>query len=501
MAGPAIASTPLNHWLRADQETWSMSPTVAAWPAEYARRIAHGYGRLLAYAGNTPITPPSVDAFVRHLGTVHSPATVASYLLDLCYALAVLRPEDGWAWLRQRCRELRPKETQPSEPKPARKPAVLRVPFESWSDDQRARWLQALSRGSRRSRYRTRKERHAAAEPETQAEAETDLQKAMPPHRWTPAYRRRVERGWGMWLGWVRTQDGVDELPTPEAVSRFVGACESRKNSTITMASYVWEIRRAAEVLWPEDHWTWLKDDARFLDLEAEPVRDKWQQFVPIDEAFRLGVELMLEALDGPPTVQNAIKFRDGYALSFISLRPKRAKNIAECRVGVHLVLDAQGTPVQLHWPVTKNGEPSTVPYPAALAKLHGAWWIRFRPILLGNKPDLGHLWIGQAGDALTAGQIYKRLRHWTKERLGVAIGTHALRTNFATTFAAADGRLLSMVQVMLDHRRPSSMRPYQLIGDQFSAARTLEELQRPAIKEAIGRMQRKVAVFVPATR
>ena len=492
MAGPAIASTPRGQWPRADQEIWSTNATVAAWPAEYARRIARGYGRILAFAGNTAITPQSVDAFVRHLGTRHSPATVASYLLDLCYALAVLRPQDDWAWLRQRCRELRPRTARPSGRKPARKPAVLRVPFAGWSDDQRARWLQAMSRGDRRSRYPTRKEREAAAGLERQSESENEVQRAMPPHRWTPAYRRRVERGWGMWLGWVRTNDGVDELPTPDALSRFVGACESRENSTVTMASYVWEIRRAAEVLWPDGDWKWLKDDARFLDLEAEPERDKWQQYAPIDEVFRLGVELMVEALDGLATVRNAIKFRDGYALCFIALRPKRSKNIAECRVGEHLVLDADAVPVQLHWASTKNGEPSTIPYPSALTKFHSIWWGHFRPLLLGDQPDVGHLWIGHAGTRLSAGQIYRRLRHWTRDRLGIAIGTHALRTAFATTFATIDARLLPMVQIMLDHRRPASMAPYQLIGEQFAAARTLEGLQTPIIEKTIGRLRRE---------
>ncbi len=479
-------------WPEAERAVWDASTTVKQWGREYALRIGRQYGRFLGFCetlGSEEIGS-ATKAYEQMLVDRYSPASAATHLLEIFYALSIVRPEEDWAVLRQACRDLRPKPAaSPAEPRA--RPAPLQVPFEAWSPEQQARWLAAFSGGSRRGTFKTRRERAAAScEPES-----GDPSPGLPPNRWTVAYRIRVARGWGRWLGWARRANAGVELPDAASLSRFVGALETRRNSTVTMASYVWEIYRASEILWPQEDWSWLKEDARVLELEAVPVRSKWQQFAPIDEIFLTGVELMLEAMEEPVSVRSAVKYRDGYLLSFLAIRPKRAKNIREMRLGVHIVMDAEGQPIQLHWSTTKNHDPSTLPYPTALAPFHARWWQTYRPILLGSAPDDGHVWIGHTGKPMGAQGIYDRIRLRTRERLGVEFGAHAIRTDYATSFAAADGRMLSLVQVMLDHRRRTSIKPYQLISEQFSAARTLDEHQRELLERFVSRPRRSGAV------
>ena len=471
---------PNPEWTEQEQNRWISSLAVSAWSRDYAVRIATGYDRLrAAMAHDGEPNQSEIDRFIGDLQARFCPATAATYLLDAWYALSIFYPDNDWSGLRQRCRDIRPKVQRPRKVLMATGPTLC-VRFEEWPESQQRCWCAAMD-PPRRGRFPTRKEREVRLIDDNFPRV-VGVRK--PPHLWSIPYRQRVQRGWGMWLAWSRMNIGIDKLPTPETLNGFVSSCEQRRNSTVSVASYVFEIFRAAETMFPESNWAWLQEDSRVLDLEAEPIRDKWASFVPIEKICLLGVTLMDEAVCMPPSVRSAVKFRDGYLLSFMALRPKRVRSVAETRQNIELIVDDEGRPNLLAWMKTKNGDSSTIPYPEVLVEHHLTWWRKYRPLLLGNVRDRGHVWIGIGGGRLSNDHLSARIRHWTETRLGVPKGAHALRTDFATSTAMRDARLVPLIQVMLDQRSPESRRAYQLISDQFLAARELETHQRPLIDE-----------------
>ncbi|WP_316980081.1 tyrosine-type recombinase/integrase [Shumkonia mesophila] len=480
-----IPIIPFADWPEDERARWAESRTVARWSKGYARRVARGYGRFLAFleTGTEEIISSTIDDYEFFLASRFAASSVASYLVDLYYALCVVHPNADWLWLWKKARlplTQPPKSPPPSPVGPRRHPGL-----DQWSPEHRQKWQGQLDAGPRLGTFKTRKERNA-----TSHEADADKSSpwsSVPLHLLTPVRRKALERGWCRWLAWVRTAANGQEMPAPETLNGFVATCERRKNSPVTIATYVGLVYRVAAELWPEVDWRWLKRDWLALENIAEPSRDKWAKFVPIDELCELGIQLMVEAIEEAPTPRTATKFRDGYLIAFLALRPKRVSNIAEIEVGINLAFGTDGLPNQLWWPRTKNGDESSLPYPTAiLGSFHRLWWDQYRPKLMAAGSDERHLWIGRFGRPLSPDGIWRRVTHWTRKQLGRAVGPHAFRTNYATSMAIEEGRLLPFVRVMLDHRDPRSIAHYQLISESFKAGRALDEAGKKLI-EAVG--------------
>lgn len=472
-----IPIIPLTAWPEADRARWLESPTVGRWSAKYARGVAKGYGRFLAFqpARTGPITPSTIAAYDEFLAPRLAVSSVANYLIELYYALCVVRPDEDWLWLWQKARATLAK--PPKKCLPPAEPARKRqnVGLDSWSPEQRQRWQDALAAGPRLGTFKTRKER--TAESNDPKPDKSPFQPAVPLHLLQPATQRNLERGWSRWLTWTRCAADGQEIPTPQSLDAFVAAVDGRKRSPVTITTYVYQVYRVASELWPDADWRWLKRDWMALKNIAEPSRDKWSKFVPIDELCELGIRLMVEAMSEAPTQRTILKFRDGYLIALLALRPKRASNIAEMEVGTNLAFGSDGLPNQMWWSRTKNGEESSLPYPTAiLGRFHRLWWDTYRPKLLAQKSDDRHLWIGRFGNPLSPNELWRRVVHWTRKRLHRTVGPHAFRTNYATSMAIQEGRLLAFVRVMLDHRDPRSLSHYQLISNSFMAGRALDD-------------------------
>ncbi|WP_316979905.1 tyrosine-type recombinase/integrase [Shumkonia mesophila] len=477
----AIPITPFAAWPEAERARWAESPTVGRWSKGYARRMARGYGRFLAFLKIRPerIASSTIADYEAFLASRLATSSVASYLIDLYYALCVVQPDADWLWLWKSVRlPLAQPPKSPTQPSPVRSRRDTRL--DCWSVEHRRCWQAALAAGPRLGMFKTRKERNATS----QANADRSSPwSSVPLHLLTPIRRKALERGWCRWLAWARTAANSQEMPTPEALNGFVATCERRKNAPVTIATYVGQVYRVAAELWPDVDWRWLKRDWLALENIAEPSRDKWSKFVPIDELYELGIRLMVEAMEEAPTLRTATKFRDGYLVALLALRPKRASNIAEIEVGTNLAFGSDGLPNQLWWSRTKNGDESSLPYPTAiLGKFHRLWWDRYRPKLVAAGSEDQHLWIGRFGRPLSSDDIWRRVTHWTRKRLDRPVGPQGFRTNYATSMAIEEGRLLPFVRVMLDHRDPRSIAHYQLISESFRAGRALDEASNQLI-------------------
>lgn len=493
----AFPSTPIHGWPDQARTRWSESGTTQEWSPRYRQRVARAYGRLLAHAGRPHLAKDdikdAVDAFCADVEASLRASSAITYTEELAYALLILHPDVDWTPLQTRNRDRRA--TQRKTGKGASRGQAKRCkPYEGehWPEDQRQRLQRSnvrvsdlLLQRAKSPQWTPRSKRQPGSEaPNVPVIKSTAI--------WSSARRSAVFSTWDRYQR-LAAQVGFSPIPTPESLDVFVKALigENPDISDVSLADYVGRIYAACQNLYPEQNWAWLKHDWRAMTRLAEASRNKRAQFVPIDELYLFGIQLMHRAIDMPRTVLAATLYRDGLLIALIALRPKRVSNIATLQVGVTLLIDASGMPETIAFARTKNGSSSTTPYPSQhLGHYHQVWWRHFRPLLLGSSPDNGHVWIGKDGTAVKSGQLWRQMRKRTEPQkpigLGKAIGVHLVRTIYATSMAEqaiTDPELLKLTPWMLDHRDPRSIEPYNLQACGMTAAAKLEQAGFPNVK------------------
>ena len=486
---PTFPSTPFDSWPDQARTRWSASLATQGWPLPYRQRIVRAYGRLLAHAGRTELGPAdiqdAVDAFCAAVAESLKPSTAITYAEELAYALLIVHPDVDWTRLQVHNRDRRAALHGVSEPEiEARgKPNRAKIDGDAWPGDQRERLERSARRVSDVLRDRVKSD---GWKPRSQRDPASEVAEGPAPKgiaTWSVARRKTVVATWDRYQ-LLAAQHGFSQIPTPESLDAFVRAVvgENPDITDVSLADYVGRIYAACLSLYPEQDWGWLKHDWRAMTRLAEASRDKHASLVPIDELYLFGIQLMHRAFDMPRTLRAATLYRDGLFIALIALRPKRLSNIAMLQVNVTLLMDAGGRPETIAFTKTKNGSASSTPYPLLhLGVYHDIWWKQFRPILLGNRPDRGHVWIGKDGNAITPAQLWRQMRNRTGAPapggLGKAIGVHIVRTIYATSMAemTSDPTLLRLTPWMLDHRDPRSIEPYNLQASGMAAAAELE--------------------------
>ena len=490
-------SRPLAAWPDWARARWSESNAVKNWSPRYRGRVACAYGRLLAYADTPELARTDlqevVHAFCAAVEARLTASSAITYAEELAYALLILHPDAEWTWFQARNRSRRAalRGATKSETKRRDRPDRGTYDGHAWPGDQRERLERSAGRVSDVLRGRAKS---AGWKPRSQkrcAPEESHPPVAKSTATWSAARRKAVFATWDRYQRLAARMD-LPAVPTPESLDAFVKEilAQNPKISEVSLADYVGRIYAACGVLYPDHRWSWLKHDWRAMKGLAEASRDKQEQLVPIEELYSFGLQLMHRAFDMPRTVEAATMYRDGLFIALLALRPKRRSNIATLQVGATLLTDANGIPETIVFTRTKNGSPSSTPYPSMhLCVYHDIWWTQFRPILLGNRADEGDVWIGKHGIAVAPAQLWRQMRNRTGAPapggLGKAIGVHIVRTIYATSMAEAtsDPTLLRLTPWMLDHRDPRSIEPYNLQARGIAAAAELEraaDLLRP---------------------
>lgn len=481
-------STPVESWPDQARTRWSSSRVTQDWSPRYRQRIARAYGRLLAHAGRPHLAKEdikdAVDAFTADVEATLKPSSSITYAEELVYALVILYPDVDWTPFQARNRDRRAALKRVSKRRQeGPNPTGKRLEGESCPADQRQRLEQSSVRVSDLLRQRAKSSQWTPRSKRQLGIAARDDRVVKSTAAWSSARRSAVFATWDRYQRLAAEHD-FSPTPTPDSLGAFVKAVvgENADISDVSLADYVGRIYVACRSLYPEQDWAWLKHDWRAMTRLAEATRDKRAQFVPIDELYLFGIRLMHRAFDMPRTVEAATMYRDGLFIALLALRPKRRSNITSLKVGVTLLLDAEGTPETIVFARTKNGSPSTTPYPSQhLGVYHDIWWQQFRPILLGDRPDQGDVWIGKQGEAVGPNQLWRQMRKRTAAPepvgLGRAIGVHIVRTIYATSMAEAtsDPTLLRLTPWMLDHRDPRSIEPYNMQASGMAAAAELE--------------------------
>lgn len=450
-----LPTIPMADWPHELASQWQRHVPSRRWSSRYERRVANALGLWLAWSEEPP-TAEALRTFHKRLVEDLAPRSADSYCQLIAYGAPLLWPRQSWDWLRAEIADLQP--PRQARPQNSLRPRKRRsLPFAEWPAEIRRPWEEP-----RRPLLRSLR--------------------SAPQARWSEAYRRRIMRGVGRYLGWLGSGDLIVDRPT---IRRYVEDMHAADLAPITIGMYLEEVAVWTSLIWrPKGDWEWLKGLAGSYKHER-PRRDKSARTASTHDLVRLGRRLMTRAQALPPTTRTATLFRDGLMIGLLALRPIRLSNLANLRLGESLVVHDDGATIVLG--ETKNGRPYSAPVPDDLvAHLHRYIEV-YRPVLLGGAEG-NHLWIGRDGRPLSYSAVAERLRTVTRREIGRAISPQFFRHSLATTAWATSTEAMELAPKVLGHRDPRTTETHYQIGAAAAAARALQEAlegyQKPKIRK-----------------
>lgn len=110
---------------------------------------------------------------------------------------------------------------------------------------------------------------------------------------------------------------------------------------------------------------------------------------------------------------------------------------------------------------VGKGNKERLVPFGQDAAQVLREYCQRLRPLLVGNRPDCGKLFLSRSGRPLTRIDIWKLVKRYARQ-IGVAdkVSPHTLRHSFATHMLAR-GADLRVIQELLGHSNIATTQLY----------------------------------------
>lgn len=291
---------------------------------------------------------------------------------------------------------------------------------------------------------------------------------------WREPTREILLRNYGCWLSYLLeagqnldAQHPGDRVDAPVLRSYVLFLSDLAPSSR---ANYV----RALSVLlpraYPAKEWGWLRALQRRLNFEERIARRgaKHGRIVATHKLFETGILVLESARLLTCQRQRAIRFRDGFAIAFLSARPLRCNNFVNLRLGHHLKKTPTGYRIEIAGEETKSGAPIEQPMPEDLVNLLEEYLEFHRPVLLKGRTD-DHLWVGQGGRPFRPKHFSMRISKVTERSLGIAISPHLFRDSLATTVAIADPDHVRIIPLMLGHSTPLTGEEY------YNQARTIE--------------------------
>lgn len=183
----------------------------------------------------------------------------------------------------------------------------------------------------------------------------------------------------------------------------------------------------------------------------------------------------------------NAMDYRDGLMIAFLALCPIRLGNLAQMRLGQHLVLENGLPRVRFEPGETKGGNSIDVAFPTELiADLH-LYLDKIHPILATSPQCETALWPSLYKTPMKPSSIYKRIKQITKARLGYSITPHMFRDAAATFISEIAPERALMAASVLQHRSFKTTRKHYIHGQQHKACHqyqaAIDELMRKTSK------------------
>jgi integrase len=265
---------------------------------------------------------------------------------------------------------------------------------------------------------------------------------------------------WRRFLGFlaIHESSALEIAPmeriTMERVRSFV-AHLAQTNIPRSVASQVDRFYQAARLMMPERDWTWLNAMKARLH-RAAPASAPAGPVITSLRLLELGQQLMDESrpkADAPMSMDDAIRYRDGFMFAFVAFIPIRPKNLAALEIGCHLVREGDGWFVIISGEEMKTGTPIEFPVPELLEPYLAIYLETVRPRML-RRPGCAALWVSsQGGRPLSYGTIRCIFNRHSTSRLGFRIAAHDAREAAATTWALLAPEKIGVARDLLAHR------------------------------------------------
>lgn len=273
-----------------------------------------------------------------------------------------------------------------------------------------------------------------------------------------PVSQEDFARRYGLFVGYLKLISRLDlnapaaSQVTPPNVAAYLVHLAARVSS-VTAWNSIYKLRRAAELLRPEQDFTWLAEIEKDLALVMEP-RSKLDRLVFTEQLVEAGLTLIIEAKSKEKAdLRRALGIRNGLMLALLALCPVRLKNFAG--------LNLNGTFRQIRgtWWIVLSGlnmkmrRPEERPIPPWLNPFIELYLNEARPILLGAVVGIDAMWISSVtGRAMTKKKVGALITDITRQTLGVGISPHLFRMAGATTAAESHTDLRHLASALLGH-------------------------------------------------
>ena len=295
---------------------------------------------------------------------------------------------------------------------------------------------------------------------------------------WTDKTRASARKAYGYWLRYLkncrklRRITKVGDRLTEANLRAYIGHIRA-KLAPETVVTRLAHLNSAVRAMDPDADRTFLQLAISRLSKASHPVRNKTQRLAPTTTLYTLGQTLMAkwqERSAHDPRF-NAMDYRDGFMIAFLALCPLRLENLAQMRIGQHLLFDGEMVRVAFMAREMKGKRALDFEFPANLRAQLDVYLSKMRPVLMKNAPASDALWPSLHNRQMTEHGIYTRIVQVTEKALGRPVTPHMFRDAAATFIAEMAPEHALLAAAVLQHTKLQTTLDHYIHGQQHLAA------------------------------
>jgi site-specific recombinase XerD len=249
----------------------------------------------------------------------------------------------------------------------------------------------------------------------------------------------------------------------------------TRRVCSVSVHTYIYCLRRVANLLAPANDLSWLAEIEKDLALVMEP-RSKFDRFVFSERLVEAGLTLFVEAMEFPKgDLANAVGVRNGLMIALLALCPIRPKNFAALEIGTTFKMVHGRLWIDLPGIATKNRRLDKRRAPECLNRYIEIYLTQARPVLLRSGSATNALWISKNGRPISRVGLCEMISKVTFETIGV-VSRHTFCTAAAST-AGPMGNTPHLASALLNHTDPRTTDEHYNRTSSISASKIYAEI------------------------
>jgi integrase/recombinase XerD len=291
------------------------------------------------------------------------------------------------------------------------------------------------------------------------------------------ASRRIREGAYGSYLAWLEAEGLLQSTASPaerfcpEWVAGWLAVVCGRTNAK-TAAAMLVNLSLTIKAMMSGRDWRWMRR------LPGRPtsvaIRASSRREADPPDTIQLAVDALAgcEALARRDiSLETAVEYRDLLIVALACYHAPRLRNLAELRIGTHLVKVSEGI-WRLDCRKTKNGNALPPRLGAGLVPSLERYLSLYRPLLLGQQADHGFLWLNRRRLPLASTAFRGVFARIGLKLVGRPLHPHIVRHGMATALLRRDPRSLATAAAALGHHSTSSVNQvYDRSGGSIAAA------------------------------